>query len=85
MHQHHFEVDRKDSPLAGDGGVARHGLGRHLEVAVGAVEEALASLGEVLQDETGGGRGGAVQGRAAGTGAILHIETVTEDFTSTSL
>lgn len=53
MHQHHFEVERKDSPLAGDGGVARHGLGRHLEVAVGAVEEALASLREVLQDETG--------------------------------
>ena len=76
----HYALEWGNSPLAGDGRVSRHRLGRHLEVRVGAVEERLPPLGQVLQDEAGRGRGGhAVQGAAARAPAILHIEAADRD------
>lgn len=76
-------VSMLDSPLAGNGAVPRHGLGWHLEVGVGSVEEGLAALRQGLEHQRGGG-GAPLQrraraARAAGTPAVLHIEAGTKD------
>lgn len=67
------------SQFRGDGGVAWHGFGRQVIVAVRAVQEGLPPLavaGEVgVEDQARAGRRLGVQGAAAGGGAILHVET----------
>lgn len=55
--------------------IARHRLRRHLEIAIRPVEEALPSLGEVLQDEAGRWGCSPIEGTSSGTRSILHIET----------
>lgn len=77
------DISAKSSlQFRGDGRVPRHGLGRQVIVAVGAVEEGLPSLvvpGEVgVEDQTRAGGGLRVQGAAAGRRAILHIKTETQ-------
>lgn len=70
------EIQEWFLPFARDGRIPRHRLGRHLEVAVRPVQEALPPLWQVLQNQPRRGGGRTVERAPAGTGSILHVKTV---------